>query len=55
MRSPVSEATGAWGAIQRFWQRSYAADYVGFVLLVSAYIFVSSDQEQRQDLQADIC
>jgi len=29
------------GAILRFWQRSYAADYLGYVLLQLAYFGVS--------------
>lgn len=28
------------GAIARFWQRSYAADYLGYVLLQLAYFGV---------------
>lgn len=33
---------GLKGAILRFWQRSYAADYLGFVLLLLAYFGVSN-------------
>jgi len=31
---------GILGSITRFWQRSYAADYVGFALLLTGYIFL---------------
>ncbi|KAJ4339549.1 hypothetical protein N0V87_003247 [Didymella glomerata] len=31
---------GFLGAAARFWQRSYASDYVGLALLVSGYIFI---------------
>lgn len=44
MKVSVSETPGVWGALKRFWQRSYAADYVGFTLLVAAYVMVSNSQ-----------
>lgn len=36
----VMDQPGLQGAIQRFWQRSYAADYLGYVLLQVAYLGV---------------
>lgn len=41
MPRPITEAYGLIGAVARFWQRSYAADYVGFALLEVAYMGVS--------------
>ena len=35
------------GAVLRFWQRSYAADYVGYVLLQVAYFGVRSTSPAR--------
>ncbi|KIV90342.1 hypothetical protein PV10_07654 [Exophiala mesophila] len=40
MRVSASEKPGVLGAVKRFWQRSYAADYVGFTLLVTGYVLV---------------
>ncbi|KIX05993.1 uncharacterized protein Z518_03967 [Rhinocladiella mackenziei CBS 650.93] len=40
MRSSTNDAPGMVGAIRRFWQRSYASDYVGFALLMAAYLYV---------------
>lgn len=34
------------GAITRFWQRSYAPDYLGLVLLLAAYQYVSAMTEK---------
>ncbi|KAJ9607174.1 hypothetical protein H2200_008246 [Cladophialophora chaetospira] len=34
MRQAKVDAPGVLGAIRRFWQRSYAAEYVGFIILV---------------------
>lgn len=31
---------GVIGAVARFWQRSYAPDYIGFLLLETAYALV---------------
>ncbi|TGO69489.1 hypothetical protein BOTNAR_0010g00250 [Botryotinia narcissicola] len=33
------------GAVARFWEKSYAPDYVGFVLLLTAYILIEFLQE----------
>ncbi|KAI1610352.1 PAP2 domain-containing protein [Exophiala viscosa] len=38
MRQATNGATGLAGSIQRFWQRSYAPDYVGFLLVLLALI-----------------
>jgi len=35
-----SQEAGVVGSVTRFWQRSYAADYVGFALLLTGYIFL---------------
>ncbi|EXJ72581.1 uncharacterized protein A1O5_03727 [Cladophialophora psammophila CBS 110553] len=40
MRQANIDAPGVVAAIRRFWQRSYASDYVGFVLLLAVYIWV---------------
>lgn len=40
--SGLSQRPGLEGSVARFWQRSYAADYVGFALLITAYMFVRS-------------
>ncbi|EXJ95435.1 hypothetical protein A1O1_00556 [Capronia coronata CBS 617.96] len=42
MLSPTTDAGGIAGSVWRFWQRSYASDYVGFALLFTAYICVQS-------------
>lgn len=39
---PVMDQPGWKGAVLRFWQRSYAADYLGYVLLQAAYFGVSN-------------
>jgi hypothetical protein len=42
MMSPwKSDAPGLAGSILRFWRRSYGSDYVGFALLMAAYVYVS--------------
>lgn len=41
MAPPLTQKQGALGAIARFWQRSYAPDYLGIVLLEVAYELVS--------------
>ncbi|KAK6602151.1 pap2 domain protein [Botrytis cinerea] len=33
------------GAVARFWEKSYAPDYVGFVLLLTAYVLIEFLQE----------
>lgn len=38
----LQDKPGLLGATTRFWQRSYAADYVGYVLLQLAYFAVRS-------------
>jgi hypothetical protein len=42
---------GIIGAIGRFWQRSYVPDYLGFVLLVTAYTLVRerADDTKHED------
>lgn len=35
-----SPETSILGSLTRFWQRSYAADYIGFALLLTGYIFL---------------
>jgi len=40
MAPPLTQQQGALGAVARFWQRSYAPDYVGIVLLELAYELV---------------
>ena len=42
-RHPSSwmQKSGIIGAIGRSWQRSYAPDYLGFALLVAAYMMVT--------------
>jgi hypothetical protein len=32
--------TGLYEALQRFWQKSYAGDYAGFILLLAAYLVI---------------
>lgn len=39
---PAMDQPGWKGSILRFWQRSYAADYLGYVLLQVAYFGVSN-------------
>lgn len=36
----VGQDEGILGSVSRFWNRSYAADYVGFALLLLAYSLV---------------
>ncbi|KAK3902133.1 phosphatidic acid phosphatase type 2/haloperoxidase [Staphylotrichum tortipilum] len=31
---------GVWGSVGRFWRRTYASDYVGFALLLTAYLAI---------------
>lgn len=38
-RSAIGES-GLIESLQRFWQRSYAGDYLGLAILVAAYILV---------------
>lgn len=40
MKVPLHERPGFVGALARFYHRSYFADYVGFALLVGAYMLV---------------
>lgn len=40
MAPSLTQQQGVLGAIARFWQRSYAPDYVGIVLLELAYELV---------------
>lgn len=42
MRQAISNGSGMAASIQRFWHRSYAADYVGFMVILAAYIGVST-------------
>lgn len=35
------QQSGVMGALVRFWHRSYAPDYIGFLLLETAYILVT--------------
>ncbi|KAF2715382.1 acid phosphatase/Vanadium-dependent haloperoxidase [Pleomassaria siparia CBS 279.74] len=39
-RSSLLQSQGFIGAAARFWQRSYASDYVGLVILISGYIVI---------------
>jgi diacylglycerol diphosphate phosphatase/phosphatidate phosphatase len=36
------------GSIARFWQRTYAPDYVGLTFLLASYIFVRSSKPTVQ-------
>ena len=38
----TTERAGLRAALARFWHRSYAPDYLGFVLLEAAYVLASS-------------
>lgn len=38
--SPYSQRSGTVGAIARVWKRSYAADYIGLILLLVCYALV---------------
>jgi len=42
MRHSMTDALGVAGTMSRFWQRSYAADYLGFAMLLTAYIYVGT-------------
>lgn len=48
MAPPLTQQQGALGAIARFWQRSYAPDYLGFIVLEVAYELVGSLQLDRK-------
>ncbi|KAF2750096.1 PAP2-domain-containing protein [Sporormia fimetaria CBS 119925] len=37
-RNSLLQAPGFLGAVARFWQRSYASDYVGLVMLIAGYL-----------------
>lgn len=51
MAPPLTSQPGALGAAARFWQRSYAPDYLGIVLLEVAYELVgASCLEESKDL-----
>lgn len=39
-QSDLLQQPGIGGAIARFWSRSYAPDYVGLIVLESAYLFI---------------
>jgi diacylglycerol diphosphate phosphatase / phosphatidate phosphatase len=39
-KSSWIQQPGVIGAIGRFWERSYAPDYLGFALLLTVYILV---------------
>jgi len=39
-RSGSTQRPGVLGAVARFWQRSYAADYLGFAMLLTAYMTI---------------
>ena len=41
----VTSRSGIVGAVARFWQRTYAPDYVGFAMLLTAYLLVSFTYE----------
>lgn len=41
---------GILGAIGRFWQRSYAPDYLGFALLVTAHVLVRKRMDEKVHL-----
>lgn len=50
MDPPLYERGGFVGAAARFYRRTYIADYVGFILLVAAYMIVSQDESARMKL-----
>jgi len=37
-RKGKEQETGLYEAIQRFWQKTYAGDYLGLILLLAAYL-----------------
>lgn len=39
---------GMVGAVARFWNRSYAPDYLGLALLITAYALVRGSTEHKQ-------
>ncbi|KAL8910372.1 MAG: hypothetical protein Q9171_004326 [Xanthocarpia ochracea] len=39
-KNDLTERDGLLGSVSRFWQRSYAADYTGFLLLALGYTFI---------------
>ncbi|KAF2176285.1 PAP2-domain-containing protein [Zopfia rhizophila CBS 207.26] len=39
-RNTLLQSSGFLGAVARFWQRSYASDYVGIAILVAGYIMI---------------
>ncbi|KAI6914102.1 hypothetical protein KC318_g2257 [Hortaea werneckii] len=41
----TANESGLLEAVQRFWQKSYAGDYFGFILLLAAYIVIQFDAE----------
>lgn len=44
VRTSANES-GLLEAVQRFWQKSHAGDYLGFILLLAAYIVIQFDAE----------
>lgn len=40
-----SDQTGLWETAQRFWQKSYAGDYIGLAILTGAYFLIQFNEE----------
>ncbi|KAK4184656.1 diacylglycerol pyrophosphate phosphatase 1 [Podospora australis] len=38
--SPLSSSSGLLGSVARFWNRTYASDYIGFTFLLTGYILL---------------
>ena len=41
----VSNESGLWESMQRFWSKAYAGDYLGLVVILTAYILVKLVEE----------
>lgn len=48
---PVTQQHGAAGSLGRFWQGSYAADYLGLATLLVVYILVRPSRMRFPGLQ----
>ena len=40
-----ASGSGVRDAAQRFWQKSYAGDYLGLILLLAAFLYIQFDGE----------
>jgi len=49
-RASSPSDSGLYGTLRRFWQKSYASDYLGFVLLLAAYIVIKLTGEPFHQL-----